>query len=60
MTQSSDSYPRHIVDHEYKKVYIFVSNWKEASEAPDWVNKNNPGYDTIFVTEQTLDDKDHA
>ena len=51
---------KHVVDHDYKKVYLVVTSWSEAMASPSWVNKYYPGYKAVFVTEQTLTDKENV
>ena len=51
---------RHVVDEDMKKVFLIVSNWSQAMYAPKWVEKYYPGYKAVFVTEQTLTDKENA
>ena len=50
---------RHVVDEDTKKVFLIVSNWSQAMYAPKWVEKYYPGYKAVFVTEQTLSDKEN-
>ena len=50
---------RHVVDEDAKKVYLIVNNWSGAMYAPVWVEKYYPGYKAVFVTEQTLTEKEN-
>ena len=59
MSKSSEPKRRHVVDHDYKKVYLIVSGWSSAVAAPHWVEKHYPGYKAVIVTEQTLTDKEN-
>ena len=55
MTKNSDR--PHVVDDDAKKVYLTVSSWSEAIAAPHWVSKHYPGYESVFVTEQYLTER---
>jgi len=53
---SSSHYRPHFADESSDTVYLTVNSWGSAQAAPHWVKRHYPGFKSVVVSKDKLDE----